>query len=132
MGGGASLLAQREQDVDRPRPGACAGPSREIARLGERARQRVARVVDRHACCFQQHLGVEPTIEQELRGVVPAAGEGREQVCGGWFLAVLLGQIFGDAPERDELRLPGRKGPLHLPLPSHGRVPWAKNVVGLV
>jgi hypothetical protein len=81
---------------------------------------RVGRVVDGHARGLEQDLGIEASIEQELRGVVPPAGERGQEVRRGRLLASLLREIFGGSPERDELRLPGRLSPLHLPVASHG------------
>ena len=106
---GAGLLAEREEHVDRAGLGASgARATRELARALEGACERVRRVVDGDARGLEQDLGVEPAVEQELRGVVPSARQGGEQVGGGRLLASLLREILGGAAERDELRLPGR------------------------
>ena len=70
----------------RPLPGA----PRELARPLEGPGDRVGRVVDRHAGRLEEHVGVEPAVEQQLRGIVPAAGERGQQVRGGRLLPALL------------------------------------------
>ena len=72
----------------------------ELARALDGASHRVRPVVDRDARGLEQDLGVEPAVEQELRGVVPAARQGGQQVGGRRLLPSLLGgdlRQFGGA-----------------------------------
>ena len=111
MRGGAGLLAQREEDVDRASIGAAgtsAASSRELARALDGPADRVGRVVDGHARGLEKDLRIEAPVEQELRGIVATAGERGQQVRRRGLLPPLLREVFSGPPERRKLGLPGR------------------------
>lgn len=136
MRGGLRLLTEREEEVDWTGLRTTrARPARELAGFLDRPRDAVGIVVRGDPRCAENDLRIEPSFEEELSGIVLAAGERREEMNRRRLLPTLTRGLFRDAPQLREPRLTARDrdlssfppGRRYHGLPeSHGVRRWAK------
>lgn len=77
-----------------------AGSPGHLARLLDRARDRVGGVVEGDPRGSKNDLRVESTLEQELSGIIAPARDRGEQMGGRRLLTTLLGGVLCQAPQR--------------------------------
>jgi AcrR family transcriptional regulator len=121
---GGPLLTQGEQEVDRARLFRLR-PRREVDGTLDRTDDRVSRVIGDDARRLEEHLGVEPSLLQQIGGVGRLGGDRGEEMPGRRPLSPSFGQIVSQAPEESDLGLARGSGHGRVAKRSHEVRTWA-------